>query len=290
MQTENNLLLDIEHYADSDYNAESSFRYKFFLVIAPQQMTVVIADEQINRIVSLKTFTNKKVSFLDMDYNDLKLLTQITDEFLPVYKSKTVIIANDASILVPDSLNNSVELETYYKINKKVLLLSQVLYNKLNFKHIVNAFNIRNEILKFVRFNMPTADIIHQSLLFIKACYNLPIQHSNENLFIYINPDYIDVLQFANDEVSFYNSFRFDNQTDIVYYILAVAEQLGITANLQLTIYGNIDSSDSLFALLGKYCKNMHFGKRNSRFSYPITLENVPPQYHFTALNVLLCE
>lgn len=290
MQTENNLLLDIEHYADSDYNAESSFRYKFFLVIAPQQMTTIIADEQINRIVSIKTFTNKKVSFLDMDYNDLKLLTQITDEFLPNYKSKTVIIANDASILVPDSLNNSVELETYYKVNKKVLLLSQVLYNKLNFKSIVNVFNVRNEILKFVRFNMPTADIIHQSLLFIKACFNLPVQQTNENLFIHINPDYIDVLQFSNDEVSFFNSFKYDNQTDIVYYILAVAEQLGITLNLQLTIFGNIDSNDTLFALLNKYCKNMHFGKRNSRFSYPITLENVPQQYHFTALNVLLCE
>lgn len=290
MQTENNLLLDIKHYADSDYSAESNFRYKYFLVIAPQQMISVVADEQINRIVSLKTYTNKSASFLDMDYNDLKLYTEITNDFLPVYKSKTVIIADDSSIMVPDALNNVSELETYYKVNRKPFNNAQFLYHRLDFQHMVNVFNIRNEILKFVRFNMPTADIMHHSLLFVKACHFLSSSHADENLYLNINADSIDLLQFKDGQVNFFNSFKFDNHTDVVYYILAVAEQLGITNNLQLTIYGNVESHDSLFALLGKYCKNMHLGKRNTRFTYPIALENVPEHFYFTALNVLLCE
>jgi hypothetical protein len=64
MQTENNLLLDIQHFADSDYDAESSFRYRYFLVIEQQQMISLIADEQLNRVVSVKIFSNKTVSFL----------------------------------------------------------------------------------------------------------------------------------------------------------------------------------------------------------------------------------
>jgi Protein of unknown function (DUF3822) len=290
MQTENKLSLDIKHYIDSDYSAESNFRYKYYLVIAQNQMISVLADEQINRIVSIKTYSNKLISFLDMSYNDLKEFTEITDDFIPTYKSKTAIIANDSSILVPDSLNNINELEAYYKINKNTFESSQILYNRIDFQGIVNVFNIRNEISKFIRFNMPTAEIIHQSLLFIKACSYLNFEPSANNLYLHINADSIELLQFIDGDLNFYNSFKFDNQTDIVYYILAVAEQLNITNDFRLIIYGNIESSDSLFALLGKYCKNMHLGKRNSRFTIPMALENVPEHYYFTALNVLLCE
>jgi hypothetical protein len=290
MQTENKLSLDIKHYIDSDYSAESNFRYKYYLVIAQNQMISVLADEQINRIVSVKTYSNKLISFLDMSYNDLKEFTEITDDFLPAYKSKTAIIANDSGILVPDSLNNINELEAYYKINKNTFENSQILYNRIDFQGIVNVFNIRNEISKFIRFNMPTAEIIHQSLLFVKACSYLNFEPSANNLYLHINADSIELLQFIDGNLNFYNSFKFDNQTDIVYYILAVAEQLNITNDFRLIIYGNIESSDSLFVLLGKYCKNMHLGKRNTRFTVPMALENVPEHYYFTALNVLLCE
>jgi len=290
MQTENNLILDIQHFADSDYNVESSFRYKYFLLIAQHQLSSVIVDEQINRIVSFKTFSNNSLSFLNMSYNELREYQEISNEFLPIYKSKTVIIADSNCILVPDTLINLIALEDYYKINNKIKENSQVISNKLNFKHMANVFNVKNETLKFIRFNMPSADIIHQSLLFIKACYISLNTHAETNVFIHINYDSVDLLQFKNDQVNFSNNFKFDNNTDIVYYVLAVAEELGISGDLNLIIYGEIDSNNSLFALLEKYCKSMQLGKRNVRFTYPNAFENIPEHHYFTALNVLLCE
>ncbi|MFZ4800171.1 MAG: DUF3822 family protein [Bacteroidia bacterium] len=290
MQTENNLKLDIQQFADSDYNAESSFRYKYFLLIAQHQMISIIADEQINRIVSFKTFSNNSVAFLNMSYNELREFNEISNEFLPIYKRKTVIIADSDCILVPDTLINLVALETYYKINNSIKENSQVISNKLDFKHLVNVFNVKNETLKFIRFNMPSADIIHQSLLFIKACYISQNVHAETTLFIQVNYDSVDLLQFKNDQVNFSNNFKFDNNTDIVYYVLAVAEELGISGDLNLIVYGEIDSNNSLFALLEKYCKSMQLGKRNVRFTYPNAFENLPEHHYFTALNVLLCE
>lgn len=290
MQTENKLILDVQHFADSDYNAESSFRYKYFLVIAQQQMISIVADIQLNRIVSFKSFTNPFASFLDLSYNELNEFNEISKEFLPTYKSKTVIIADSDCILVPDTLINLVALDTYYKVNNKIKENSQVISNKLDFKHMVNVFNVKNETLKFIRFNMPSADIIHQSLLFIKACYISQNVHAETNVFIQINNDSIDLLQFKNDQVNFCNNFKFDNHTDIVYYLLAVAEELGISGDLNLIVYGEIDSNNSLFALIEKYCKSMQLGKRNTRFTYPNAFDKIPEHHYFTALNVLLCE
>lgn len=292
MQSENNLNLEIKHYTDSDYNTESNFRYLYYLTIGEYEMISIIADEQKNSIVSFKSFKRINLdvpSFLEMDYDDLKLFEQIKNEFSPNFKSKKVIIADSSAIFSPDSLYNSVELETYYKINKKVKVNAQVLYNKLNFQHIVNLFCVRNEILKFIRFNMPTAEIIHQNLLFVKACNTLT-PNINNQIFFKFNDDSIDLLNFNDGQLNFFNNFKFDNHTDIVYYVLAVAEQLGISEDWHLIIYGNIDAGNGLFQLLGKYCKNMKLGKRNTQFSYPKEMETVPEHFYFTALNVLLCE
>jgi hypothetical protein len=72
--------------------------------------------------------------------------------------------------------------------------------------------------------------------------------------------------------------------------VLAVAEELGISGDLNIIVYGEIDSNNGLFALLEKYCKSMQLGKRNVRFTYPNAFENIPEHHYFTALNVLLCE
>jgi hypothetical protein len=293
MQTENNLNLEINHYTDSDYNTESNFRYHYYLFIGEYEMISVIADEQRNAITSFKVFkrtTFEVQSFLEMNYDDLKLFTEITDDFKPNYKSKKVIIADSSSIFSPDSLYNSVELETYFKLNKNVKVNSQVLYNKLNFQHIVNLFCVRNETLKFIRFNMPTADILHQNLLFVKACNKLDHSKNDNHVFLNFNIDSIDLLNFKNSKLHFFNNFKFDNHTDIVYYILAIVEQLEIANDWHLTIYGNIEGSNSLFQLLGKYCKNMKLGKRSSQYIYPVSMDSIPENYYFTALNVLLCE
>jgi len=59
---------------------------------------------------------------------------------------------------------------------------------------------------------------------------------------------------------------------------------------LNLIVYGEIDSNNSLFSLLEKYCKSMQLGKRNVRFTYPNAFDKIPNHHYFTALNVLLCE
>jgi predicted RNA-binding protein with EMAP domain len=137
---------------------------------------------------------------------------------------------------------------------------------------------------------MPSADIIHHSLLFIKACYISLNNLTENNVFIQVNKDNFDLLHFKNDQVNFFNNFKFNNNTDIVYYLLAVAEELGISGDLNLIVYGEIDSNNSLFSVLEKYFKNMQLGKRNLRFTYPIAFDKIPEHHYFTALNVLLCE
>ncbi len=290
MQTENNLSLQIKHYVDSDFNEESSFRYQYFLILAQNEILSIVADEQLNRIVSFKSFSNNAASFLDMNYDQLKLFTEITDQFTPNYKSKRVIIADDNAILVPDSLNNIVESEAYYQLNRRIKLNSQVLYNKLNILNTVSLFNIRNEILKFIRFNIPTADIMHQSLLFIKACSLLDEPVTENTLCINIHNEFIEILQLGDNQINYYNNFRFDSQTDITYYILAVAEQLNISKNLHLVIFGAIEVNDSQYLMLKKYCTKIALGKRLSKFTFPADFSNMPAHFYFTASSVLLCE
>lgn len=291
MQTENKIQLEIKEFIDKDYNPESSFRYNYYLLISQNEMISVVGDVQINKIVSFKIFACKTCNFLEMKYDELKLITEITNEFKPVYKSKRVIICNEICTLVPNSLNNIVEMEKYFQVNHTILPNSQVMNCKLNIFNITSLFNLRNETLKFIRFNLPTADIIHQSLLFIKAC---EVQHdeinSSKKLYINIHSNYFEILKIEGRQLKFYNNFKYESDTDVIYYILAAAEQLGISADFSLHLYGNIRADDTLYSLLKKYCNRILFGDRLTQFGYPESFYKIPSQFYFHSSSVLLCE
>lgn len=291
MQTLNPVALEINEYTDTDYNPDSSFRYSYYLVISAHEMTAVIADGQASKLLQLKTFkAGSELNFLEADYDTLKDFSEITSGFKPAYKNKKVIMVDDHSILAPEPLTNIVELEKYYSLNYKIMASSQVLFSKLNIFHTTCIFNVRNETLKFIRFNMPTADIIHGSQLFIKACEALNEEYAPGRLFIQVHHNYLEILQLSKTQILFYNTFRFDGDTDAVYYVLAVAEQLGIMSDLSVLLFGNLDANHTLFSLLRKYCQQLKFGDRLSRFRYPDSFGVIPGQFYFHASSVLLCE
>ncbi len=289
MQAETNISLNCTHYVDDEYDKDSAFRYTFFLSISKNKICCVLAESASSKIISLKTFTKHSINFFAIDYNDLKLMQQIIDEVKPSYKNKYVLIDNENCLLAPDTLCNLVELDAYYQLHKTIAENSQMAYSKLHVFNTTSIFNLRNETIKFIRFEMPTANLIHQSQLFIKAIANANIEKENK-LFVNVHVQYIEVLVIHENKLQFYNTFNYDTETDFVYYILAVAEQLGIQNNANIMLYGDIANTDIAFEMLKKYAVRVQFGDKLTQYQYPEAFNKFASHQHFVLSSCLLCE
>lgn len=67
----------------------------------------------------------------------------------------------------------------------------------------------------------------------------------NNNIYIDINAGQVSVLNFDNTKLRFYNSFKTEGISDVLYYCLFVAQQLGIAPNnASLTVSGICTDGD----------------------------------------------
>ena len=291
MQAETLIPLNIKHYTDGDFVADSAFRYHFYLSIAKHKVSCIIADPLNVKVVSLKTFSNPEIDFFKINYDDWKKMSDVLQELKPAYKGKFVLIDNDDCLIAPESLCNIIELEAYYQLHKPVLDNSQMSYSKLHIFNTSAVFNLRNETIKFIRFEMPTADLLHQSQLFIKAIVKSQIEEKDKKIFVNVHEQHIEVLATDGQNLQFYNSFKYDTETDFVYYILSVAEQLGMESNqIQIMLFGDITNKDGAFEMLKKYAARVQFGDKLQQYIYPDAFNQFSSHQHFVLSSCLLCE
>jgi len=252
----------------------------------------VIADAKENKVLQLKTYTceDKKIDLLELDYSTIKGFTELITDISFAYKNKKIIISNCENILAPETLLNVADLESYYKNSRPFRDSCQLQYSKLHIFHTASVFSTRNEIVKFARFSLGAVEIIHSSLLFVKAVDSLAYEELNKKLFINVHRNFIEILALGQKEIKFYNSFKFDTETDLVYFVLAVAEQLDMANDFSIHLFGNANTDDSAVNLLRRYIKNVKFGKSNSRFLYPVSFNYFNPHNFFIESNSLLCE
>ncbi len=205
------------------------------------------------------------------------------------YKDIRVLISDSACTLVPESLLNVVETDAYYKLNHKVFPQSQVLYCKMHVQHTACVFNVRNELVKLIRFNLPLVDVNHASLLFIKAVELQNFEQSASKIHLNVHHGYIEVLNLDKG-IRFYNTYQVNAETEIIYFLLAAAEQLQISHGLDVILYGNSPTLNELYELLGKYVRSVQYGIKPRKLTFPVSFNQFAEHQYFIESSALLCE
>jgi len=284
------LIPEIKSCTDNLYNKANNAGYHYYLFIHSHAFYSVIADKLGNKILNFTAYELAAgINIFALNYDLLKTLKQITDESAQPFKSRSVIICNNTAALIPETLLNIVEIEKIYALNRMVEPNTQVMYCKMHYKHIACMFNVNNELLKLIRFSMPMVDVYHSALLFIKAADRQGLENASKNLHVQLHHQFIEIA-CVNGGLKYYNTFNFNTDTDIVYYILAAAEHLQIDGDAVVYLYGNSNQAESLVPLLKNYVGSVLPGKKPLNFCFPDSLSLLAEKFYFTELSALLCE
>ncbi len=281
--------ITVKTYSDNLYNIADNSKYKYYLFFEADHISSVIANELTQQIMCLKVFTAEHTNFLGLSYDELKQITPLLDDMSSKYKDIRVVITSSACTLVPESLLNVVETDAYYALNHKLIPQSQILYCKMHVQHTASIFNVRNELVKLIRFNLPLVDVYHASLLFIKAIEQQNFEQAANKIHVNVHSGYIELLNF-DKSIKFYNTFPIATETEIIYYLLAAAEQLQISHGLDVVLYGNLPVLSELNELLVKYVRSVQFGIKPKKLNYPVSFNQFPEHQFFIESSALLCE
>jgi hypothetical protein len=77
-------------------------------------------------------------------------------------------------------------------------------------------------------------------------------------LFLIINDGLIEIAAKSNNNLLFYNVFSFENNEDVLYYLLFMMEQFSLNPlSTRLLIGGQVQTNDSLIISIKKYIKHV---------------------------------
>ena len=203
--------------------------------------------------------------------NNLEYLNNliINDDFINIVNKEDILKLNFASssvaftnfpcTLIPNALFKENSLEEILRLNTDVYEI--IRSNQLAEIDTHLAYTIPSVINDIVFTFFPNAKQKAQQTILIEqfSKYN----NKEDNVYLYINDNVLDITAFRNNKLLLNNAFNFTTKEDILYFTLFVFEQLKIDAEtVNVILYGEIIKRDENHQLLYDYIRNIEFGKK----------------------------
>ena len=100
----------------------------------------------------------------------------------------------------------------------------------------------------------------------------------------------VEIIVLKNDKLCFRNSFDFESETDLLYYVLFCFEQLKLyPEKTPLVLFGDVKKEDRNFNILYDYVRNVSFGNKAEKLTYPTEFSEIKNQEYFALFSQVLC-
>lgn len=201
------------------------------------------------------------------------------------YSQISIQLLNRLFTLIPNAFANG-NTKGLLEFNlglKDIQTVQQTLINNsINF-----AYTYDFELHSFIERTFNTAKIQHAGAVSIDLFLKLPALKKSDVL-LNIHHQVIELIIKKDNDLLFYNVFKWDSNEDILYFLLFTIEQFQLNQNtLQLSIAATLPADHALFTLIKKYVRYIQFF---SSKAIDMPIENLPNHYFFNILNGHLCE
>ena len=185
-----------------------------------------------------------------------KYIKSFSNENIP--SEVKLIYYNKTSTLVPSTLFDHKNSLNYLKYNTSINI-DDIAANDLVLNHEINNVYIPNtEINNFIFEKFRTFDFFHYSSLIIEKISNELAEKFSEKVFVNINDGFIDILFFKDKKLMFYNSYDYNSDEDILFYLLFCFSELKLNPDEIHTVFsGSIDLDSKLYELIYTYVRNV---------------------------------
>lgn len=276
---------------DSSYSPEASpEKHHLSIQFGLQGLNAVVLDIDSNTYLCLETIPFAGgMTDADLPANFAKAIEQ-SKLLAQRYKSCDVTIVSSLATLVPDALHESDKLQQYLEFNFGKLPEGSANSDHINSLSIQNTYHIPTAAIELLTKKYPSIRIKHHSTVLIDTLLRQNRYDAGVAIYANVREGFVDVLALEGKTLKFYNSFPCQNNSDLVYFLLYVVEQLKLDTNTTpFTLVGDIKKKSDLHQYLEKYIANLEFGKRNWVFKMPYAFSSLEEQEHFVLLHQFLC-
>jgi hypothetical protein len=174
------------------------------------------------------------------------------------YDEVRVLHQNNLNTWVPTALFDAQQVGTYLQFNTKVFPTDFFAFDILEKYELVNVYVPYVNINNFLLDQFEVFEYQHSSSILMKKLLDLNLTSEKPTMFVHFHQSQFDVIVLQTQKLLFANSFIFQTENDVLYYILFVAEQLNLDPNeFELQIIGISHTNHPVFERIYQFVRNV---------------------------------
>ena len=179
--------------------------------------------------------------------------------FSYVYRSLYVICVSGKYTFVPENVFSEKDKGSLFSFCYQDgcgKALAQPLANLQS----VLLFDVDNDVYEFLMRSLVSPRFIHSVSPLLISWQKKSLSSYPKQVYVYIHDEILDVACFERGEMLFASSFNYENDSDIVYYIMYTCRQLGINQlGDGLHFCGDNDACRSVISVISNYIKQADY-------------------------------
>ncbi|MDT7831557.1 DUF3822 family protein [Flavobacteriaceae bacterium S356] len=214
-------------------------------------------SNQDNEVYFFKSFEFPITTSVDNCLEEIISVFKTEEQLQTDFNSIFVIHQNYLNTIVPDKLFNEKELATYLKFSVKTLATDAFDFDSITDISAKNVYIPYTNINNFLFQNFGAFEFKHHTTVLIEKLLG---KNKGSQFYLHVSKHHIDIILLKENDLHFYNSFKYNSKEDIIYYVLFIAEQLKMdTEEFMLVLLGDIKQESELYDILYKYIRNISF-------------------------------
>jgi hypothetical protein len=275
---------------DRSLDLENTQIYHLSIQAELNGLSFCILDIKESKYIGLRNYVFGNIFSIEEYVNRLEEVFK-EDGLLNIkYRSVSFIYLTQKSTLIPRSYFNKTDLKTYFKFNQSINELDEINYNYLSEINAYNVFAIPNYIANEAIKWLGRMKLFHQATPFIKSIFEKDGDREGDSVYVNINNKFIDIAVASKEQLYLYNTFQYQNETDLLYFVLYIYKQLNMdTQRNRLLISGEHSDNIRYYNALKKYIKSIvYLGPFDYMFS--AVLDQVDKHKFLNLFNLASCE
>ncbi|WP_020526283.1 DUF3822 family protein [Flexithrix dorotheae] len=275
---------------DQNFDINLLSQYKLFIKLHKTGVTVFVVDSSNSRCLALEKYQ------YELALTDNALIVSLQNvwsnhNFLNAgFWKEVVVIPSDLKFaFVPSELlSTEIKAVDYLRLNAPVNLANTLVKQADSPDYKTTCcFSIGKSLYEWVNSYYPTIStkVIHNNTCFLWGLYKLN-QGKQKKLFVNVEGDIVTIVSIDGKNLKYINSFEFHSESDFVYYIMLVVQELNIPAKeVELKIWGSFDEESDYIPELKKYIKHVQLGKRPTGLKFNYQFDEISEFHNFDVLS-----
>jgi len=263
---------------DESFDLNLTKEYILSIQVSLDGFSFSVLDSVRKKVICLyhqDTFTSepgfhlKKINTI---YNEVDLLA------LPYKKTKIYFSAPDKTTLVPIAAFNQDLVEDFYRMTIDAGRNSKILFSLVPDMASYAIYEVDHAVHTLLQEKHPES--VMQNDIVLSGCGCPPgitlmkIRILRKQL----------VILTLNDRINFYNSYYYEGENDVLYYILGAIKNMDLKSEA-IILDGMVNKNESIYHRLKQYFEHVELTVNNPRIHYSHLLDHLPDARFISLFN-----